>query len=144
MGIIEKLFHRKANPKMDEVAAFPITFSGKGVYQKSFGKEFGVVLEDDGKTGYLYATNGGHTEIYDALQVYNGKMPDAISNGERVFIVWNPIRKRAGLYFRGRFAAIFDFALHRGICRSGCPSSSMKWPGQHVWDEELVDGLQLK
>ncbi|MCY2925242.1 MAG: DUF2251 domain-containing protein [Planctomycetota bacterium] len=143
MGIFDRLFGTKRNAEPDEATAYPISFSGKGPYQKSFGNDFGVVFEDDGETGYFYATNGSHTTIFDALHVYDRNTPDAIPVGEQLFVVWNPSRKRAGLYFRGQFQAVFDFARRRGGCRNGFPPPGKQWSETgHNWDEELTDGLQ--
>lgn len=143
MDIFDRLLGAKKNTEPDEATAFPINFNGKGPYQKSFGKEFGVVFEDDGETGYFYATNGTHSKIYDALHVYDRNETEAIQPGEQVFVVWNPFRKRAGLYFRNKFQAIFDFISHRGTCRNGFPPPGIEWPQSgHNWDEKLTDGLR--
>ncbi len=41
----------------DSPIAYPGKFGGRGVHKKAFGgMGFGVVFEDDGETGYFYAT----------------------------------------------------------------------------------------
>ena len=62
-------FKQKMNLPSEKVA-HPINFNGKGVYgleNELF--DFGVIFEDDGETGYFYATNKDHTEVFDALHL---------------------------------------------------------------------------
>ena len=45
--------------------AYPLRYNGPGPYQMPFkGSGFGVVFEDDGETGYFYATNENMDNIY--------------------------------------------------------------------------------
>ena len=145
MALFKRRDRGPANSESDQVTAFPIKFSGPAPYAKPLGGEFGVVFEDDGATGYFYATDGSNTEILDALHVYDCQTTDALQAGDQVFVVWNPARRRAGLFYRERFQAVFDFAAKRGVCRTGAPpvSASSSWsaPG-HDWDEAFIGGLE--
>jgi len=143
MGFLGRLFGRRRNAVPDEPTAHRINFTGKGPYAASFGDDCGVVFEDDGETGYFYATNAENTEIYDALHVCDRSGGDGIEPGEQVFIVWNPVRKRAGLCFRNEFQAVFDFSERRGVCRTGFPAPDGEWSKRgHDWDETLTEGLR--
>jgi hypothetical protein len=120
VNILRRLFGR-APAEPDEATAFPITFNGKGAYSKSFDGAAGVVLEDDGETGYLYATSGDHSEIWDALHLYDRNDPHALRPDDEVFVVWNAARRRAGIYYREEFHGVYDFRARRGACRTGFP-----------------------
>jgi hypothetical protein len=136
---------QKHDAEPDEATAFPVRYQGKGPYAKSFADEYGVVFEDDGETGYFYATDGEHTQIFDALHLYDRGDSDSLQPGEEAFVVWNPSRKRAGLYYRNEFHAVFDFSARRGVCRTGFPPalSSSDWSQSgHRWDDSFVSGLE--
>jgi len=133
-----------AMPALDEATAHAINFSGEGPYSKSFDQGYGVVFEDDGETGYFYATIQQQSVILDALLVYNRTDTDALQPGEEAFIVWNPARMRAGLFYHNCFQAVFDFTVCRGVCRSGFPPApSTGWsPLGHIWDDALIVGIE--
>lgn len=132
------------DPKNEQLIAYPIEFRERSAYAKPFnGTEFGVVFEDDGETGYLYATNETADKIYDALHLYNSKDPTRPSPGEKLFIVWNPILEKAGLFYHDRLQAIVDFKNQIGCCRSGFPPKFGTWcRSLHEWNDELKKGLQ--
>lgn len=142
-------FNKSAKKVVDQTpTAFPINFRGKAPYSKNLNEEFGVVFEDDGDTGYFYATNAAHTEIYDALHLYDRPSAKAVEPGDKIFIVWNSSRLKAGIYYHDRFQAIFDFPTKRGICRNNFGVSTPTqsgWSAQgHAWDESMEDGLKPK
>jgi hypothetical protein len=121
--------------------AFPINFSGQGPYAKMFD-DFGVVFEDNGETGYFYATNASASEIYDAMHIYDRSNGDGIDPGEEIYVVFSNERKRVGLFFHDQFQAVFDFKAQRGVCRTGFPTTHGLWSaGGHKWDDEMIEGL---
>jgi hypothetical protein len=116
----------------------------EGPYAKSFGDDCGVLFEDDGTSGYFYATNGDNSEVFDALWVYDRSDDQALQPGAEAFIVWNPARRRAGLFYDERFHAAFDFVAKQGVCREGSsPASSTDWsPSGHTWDDSFTEGIR--
>ncbi|HLU67180.1 MAG TPA: DUF2251 domain-containing protein, partial [Kofleriaceae bacterium] len=121
-----------------------IRFSGPDAYPVPLpGSGFGVVFEDDGETGYLYVTNEGATEIFDALHLYDRGGPGQVVAGEELDVVWNPALERAGLHYHGAFQAVIDFANRRAMCRTGFPPADSRWcRGTHAWDDDLLVGLE--
>jgi len=131
---------------IDRAIAYPVNFNGPSTYLKSFkGTDFGVVFEDDGATGYFYATNKKADKIFDALHLYDEKSRDGLRPGDDVFIVWNPKLTRVGLFYHGRFHAIVDFKNRSSCCRSGFPARVGKWcKTSHEWNEDMANGLQSR
>lgn len=128
---------------LPEPTACPLQFSGVGVYQVMFpDSEFGVVFEDDGNTGYFYATNASATRIYDALHIYDCGDTLRIDEGTSAFVVWQPALEKAGLFIRDHFHAVFDFRNRKGYCRSGFPTPLAEWKVSHDWEEHCTDGLE--
>jgi len=112
---------------------YPVPFAGSG---------FAVVFEDDGETGYLYATNEDANEIFDALHLYNHGRPGQLEAGDELVVVWNGALKRGGVHYHGAFQAVVDFAKQRAMCRNGFPPADARWcRGTHDWDEALLVGL---
>ena len=125
--------------------AYPLNFTGPAPYMKAFeGSGFGVVFEDDGETGYFYATNERLDEILDALHLYNVGDPVQLKPGDEVFIVWNPALRKAGIFYHNQFQAIVDFKRRCACCRTGFPPRiHTGWcQSAHEWDESLVKGLE--
>ena len=88
---------RESHPTDERPIAYPIEYTGPSTFIKSFnGTGFGMVFEDDGETGYLYATNEKADKIFDALHLYNSKSPNKLSSHDKLFIVWNPKMEKAG------------------------------------------------
>src|SRR5438093_5940102 len=131
-------------PTTERPIAYPIEFTGPSAYGKSFdGTGFGVVFEDDGDTGYFYATSERADKILDALHLYNFRDPPKPSRGDRLLIVWNPMVEKAGLFYNDRFQAIIDFKNQAGCCRSGFPPKFGTWcRSLHVWNDEMKKGLE--
>lgn len=125
------------------VISYPVNFKGPSTYAKSFqGSGFGVVFEDDGGTGYLYATNEKTDKILDALHLYNERNRDGPRQGNRVFIVWNAKLEKAGLFYHNRFQAIIDFKNRSSCCRTGFPPKAGTWcKTSHEWREDMANGL---
>jgi hypothetical protein len=126
----------------DTPVAHPIRFTGPAPYQRPFeGTGFGVVFEDDGETGYLYATNEGMDQILDALHLYNAGDTARLKPGEEAFIVWSPSSQKAGIFYHDAFQAVIDFRNKRACCRAGFPPPSQWCTSSHEWDSSLVKGL---
>lgn len=129
-------------PPATQPIAYPLKYNGPGVYQTSFpGAAYAVVFEDDGTTGYVYATSARADEIYDALHVYDATDQDRLRPDTEAFIVWSRSTDRAGLFFGGRFHAVVDFRQKRACCRNGFPEMGSPWRCSHAWDPALVQGL---
>ena len=135
----------ESNPTDDRPVAYRVEFSGSPTYYpKSFeGTGFGVVFEDDGETGYIYATNDKADKIFDALHLYNSKNPNKLSSGDKFFIVWNPKVEKAGTFYHNKFQAIIDFKNRLGCCRTGFPPKFGTWlRSLHTWNDQMVKGLE--
>ena len=105
--------------------------------------DYGVVFEDDGETGYLYATNASHSHVHDAISLY--KASDRPSLDSEMFIVWNGGSKKAGLFYEDRFEAVVDFEGQRACSRSGLSSvkpEGASWNPDHRWIEGIDEDLQ--
>lgn len=123
--------------------AYLVNYDGPEAYQKSFeGSGYGVVFEDDGETGYLYATNEDFTEILDALHLFDRKAVAESVPGDETFIVWNPRILKAGFFFGDRFQAVVDFKNQLACCRDGSPPPSAWCKGSHEWNPALTRGLE--
>jgi len=130
-------------PSAEAPIAYPGRYAGPGVHQKSLrGSGFGVVFEDDGETGYFYATTEDF-EILDALHLYDNGHPSSPKLGETVYFVWRPSLVKAGIFYQEVFQAIVDFKNRIACCRSGFPPKFGSWcTSSHDWDDKLVDGLE--
>ena len=128
----------------DQPTAWQFQFRSEMTHQVRFkGTGLGVTFEDNGETGYLYATNEQHDEIFDALHLYNRGEGDELAPGEDAYIVCSHTLRKAGIFYRDEFQAIFDFANRRAGCRSGFPPPETGWCiGSHDWDDELAEGLE--
>ena len=127
-----------------ELVAFKIEYAGPSVYAKAFaGSGYGVVLDDDGETCYFYATTEDFEEVLDGLHIYNSDWPDRLTPDDEIYIVWNPVLAKAGLYFRGAYQAIYDFKNARGCCRTGFPTPEPSgWcTSSHHYDPKLELGM---
>ena len=58
--------------KDEKPFAYLLSYHGPGKYARPFdGSGYGVMFEDDGQTGYFYATTENFDRILDALHLYN-------------------------------------------------------------------------
>ncbi len=136
-------FRKKEDPQDNRPTAFPILYSGKGIYSRNLNADFAVVFEDDGETGYFYATDNSNSAIFDALYLYDRRVTIPVKPGDEVFIVCSPSKLKAGIFYNSQFQAVFDFSAAVGACRTGFPPSNGNWSKcGHTWDESLIDGLQ--
>ena len=123
---------------------YPIRYEGPAVHQKAFtGSGFGVVFEDDGETGYSYATTESF-HILDAMLLYHDKgHPAKPSVGEPVYLVWHDVLLKAGIFYHDAFQAVVDFKNRTACCRSGFPQKMGSWcTTPHTWTDLMVDGLE--
>lgn len=126
--------------------AFPMRYEGPDAYAKAFtGTGYGLVLDDDGETGYLYVTTEDFGEVYDALHLYNSDTPESPKPGETIYVMWNAQMMRAGLFYNGGYIALVDFKSARACCLSGYPEPA---PGgwctsPHTWAPELLEGMEF-
>jgi len=101
------------------------------------------MLDDDGATGYLYATNETFDEIFDSLHLYNVRGRAYPKRTDQMFIVWNVELKKAGVYYNDQFQAVIDFRNRVSCCRTGFPKKGPGlWSAKHAWNETMTDGLE--
>jgi hypothetical protein len=109
--------------------------------------EWGVVFEDDGDTGYLYATKwnhagaGGPAEPMDALHIYNAANVTDRAKPSRLKLLWTETGSAAALLLNGYLHAIFDLGHARCFCRNNFPPPHGKSPFRRdeVWDPQLLE-----
>ncbi len=87
------------------------------------GRPFGVVFEDDGRTGYFYARDYmfPRTPFVDALHIYTvDQVPNA---GEccKLRILWTLDWSKAALLISDEPHAMFDFCARIGFSRDAFP-----------------------
>jgi len=131
--------------KKETVIAHPLEYRGEGTYEIPLkGSRYGLVFEENEDTGYLYVTDSRHSEIFDALHLYDRGEGDALRSGDEVFVVWAPGLQKVGFYYRERFQAVVDFGRQEARCRSGFPSlPNTPWlKAGHAWRDDVVSGLE--
>ena len=130
--------------KDERPIAYPVTYNGPGHYPRPFqGTGYGVMFDDDGATGYLYATNEVFDQILDSLHLYNVGNKACPKEGDDVFIVWNAELQKAGIYYANRFQAVIDFKNKLTCCRSGFPPKGPGlWSASHTWNDTMTKGLE--
>ena len=100
--------------------------------------ERGVVFEDDGTTGYLYAVRPGPgLEILDALHVYDVANVADRHIPVKVQLVWDENWTAALLLINGYGHALYDFQRAAGFCRNAFPEA----PNGQLPKRELTDEL---
>jgi hypothetical protein len=129
------------------LVAFQIEYEGPGTYPLPFEDSgFGVVLDDDGDTGYLYITSADFEDVHDTLYVYSSTGAEAPTNDEDIFVLYNMELMKAGLFYRDMFWAVVDFKNSKACTRTGMPECKPGgWcTGSHSWDEKMMSGLTFK
>lgn len=112
------------------------------VFGKSPKNSLGVVFEDDGETGYLYAfdTASGEMAILDSMHIFN---VDQVSDGKKpsnLSLVWSADGLKAALLINKYPHAVFDFESKRGYCRTGFPPADRNWTKfDHTWVDASID-----
>lgn len=113
---------------------------GAWIGSKSSQGEFAVVFEDDGETGYFYASNtlDVDVEIYDALHVYD--LNDFPDSKLELKIGWSPSGFQAVLMVNQEPTAVFDFIEKRGWCLNNFPPPNESgWSVDgHEWSEDAL------
>ena len=99
------------------------------------------MFEDDGSTGYFYATTEKFDRIFDALHLYNYGDRSQPSAEDKIVIVWNSQLLKAGIFYQNQFQAVIDFNNRTACCRSGSPPPFGEWRTPHSWDDKMTDGL---
>lgn len=134
----------REHPEDQAPIAHRINFSGPAPYARAFENSgFGVVFEDDGETGYFYATDEGLENALDALHLYNAGDEERVNPGDEVYVVWSPTLQKVGLFYHDQFQAVVDFKNQQARCRTGFPPSDMKWcKSSHDWNETIIGGLE--
>jgi hypothetical protein len=115
----------------------PVTIEGP-----SLEADFGVVFEEDGTTGYLYALDFSRTEqpIVDAVHIYNVTQVKDRDEPSVVQLAWSQDGLKAALIINGNPHAVFDFEARRGYCRTGFPPANADWTQfDHSWDDSAVE-----
>jgi hypothetical protein len=103
---------------------------------------FGVVFEDDGRTGYLYGLDFTRQDnpIVDALHVYDVAQVADREKPSVVQLVWSQDGLKAALLINRHPHAVFDFAARRGYCRTGFPPPTSDWSRHdHAWDDGAME-----
>jgi len=128
---------------VDLVAEETITVGQPAVVEgPSKNAHFGVVFEDDGTTGYLYALDFSREDdgIVDAVHIYNAAQVVDRRVPSLVQIAWSRDGLKAALMINKYPHAIFDFEARRGYCRTGFPPCGRNWSEfDHTWDDKALD-----
>jgi hypothetical protein len=99
------------------------------------------MFEDDGETGYLYATDSARPQnpILDALHIYNAS---TVLGGQtsHAQIVWSSDGLKAGLLLNGQLHAVLDFSACNAYCRTNFPPPSGNWR-RPPWHDQLSELL---
>ncbi len=106
----------------------------------SSSSNYGVVFEDDGKVGYLYAIKfrGENYNILDAMHVYNVSSVVDREKPSTIKILWSDNGLKAALLINDYPHAVFDFATHQGFCRTNFPSPGPKWT-RREWSDQVIE-----
>ena len=101
---------------------------------------YGVVFEDEGTVGYLYAVefSGEHAGIVDAMHIYNVSSIVDRDRPSTIQIVWSDDGLKAALLINDYPHAVFDFVNHRGFCRTNFPSPGPNWT-RHEWSDQAFE-----
>lgn len=109
-------------------------------------EDWSVVFEDDGTTGYFYATEwdtkgeGSVGKVLDALHIYDVAQVTDRHKPSRVQLGWNQDGTAAILLINKHPHAIFDMKGKRATCRTGFPPPAPDALFQRTqdWDPALV------
>jgi hypothetical protein len=107
----------------------------------SSSSEYGVVFEDEGTTGYLYALEFGEEEdpIVDAMQIYNVSSVVDRDEPSTIKILWSDDGVKAALLINDYPHAVVDFANHQAFCRTNFPSPGENWTRPEWSDQAFED-----
>jgi hypothetical protein len=103
----------------------------------------GTFFEDDGETGYFYATRLSGHEIFDAVHIHNIASVVDRDRESEVEILWSNDGFKSALLINHYPHAVFDFSAKRGYCRTDFPNSPRRKDGgwqkdTHRWDDAVM------
>jgi hypothetical protein len=104
--------------------------------------KYGVVFEDEGTVGYLYAVEfrGAENSIVDAMHIYNVSAVVDRDKPSTLQILWSDDGSKAALLINNYPHAVFDFINHQGSCRTNFPSPGPNWT-RHEWSDQALEGF---
>jgi hypothetical protein len=110
---------------------------------ESVSHPVGTFFEDDGETGYFYATRLPDHEILDTAHIYNVASVVDRDRESEVEILWSNDGLKSALLINRYAHAVFDFSAKRGYCRTDFPnfpsSEDARWhKDTHLWDEAVM------
>jgi hypothetical protein len=102
---------------------------------------YGVVFEDDGTVGYLYAIefSGAQNTIVDAMHIYNVSSVVDRDKPSTIRILWSDDGLKAALLINNYPHAVIDFNTRQGFCRNNFPSPDPNWTLPEWHDQILED-----
>jgi len=109
--------------------------------------DWAVVFEDDGVTGYFYATawdpgaEGRFGKVYGALHIYNVVNVSDRDKASRLQIGWSEDGAATVLLINSYPHAVFDRNSNRAMCRTGFPppARSSLFNLSEKWDSSVID-----
>lgn len=106
----------------------------------SEGGTTGVVFEDDGTTGYLYAVRPGTTmELLDALHIYDVANVVDRQTSVTLQVFWDVAGTAAALLINGYCHALYDFQRMAGFCRHAFPPARNGQALKRELTDELIE-----
>ena len=102
--------------------------------------KYGVVFEDDGTVGYLYAveSSGENYGILDAMHIYNVASVIDRDQPSIIQIVWSDDGLKASLLINDYPHAVVDYTNHQGFCRNNFPSPGPNWT-RPEWSDQVFE-----
>jgi hypothetical protein len=100
----------------------------------------GVMFEDDGTTGYLYAVRPGRElELLDALHIYDVADVADRQVPVQAQLFWTVEETAAALVINGHCHALYDFKWQAGFCRNAFPPPRQPQTLRRELTDELVE-----
>ena len=107
-------------------------------------REFCVLFEDDGETGYFYALQSSRkdNQILDMVNLYTVDPGSDPVRHDEMGIVWSQDGSKVMLLLNEYPQAVFDFQAKRGYCRTNDPNVPRRerdtWhPEDHSWSDAV-------
>ena len=102
--------------------------------------KYGVVFEDDGTVGYLYAIElrGENYDILDAMHIYNVASVVDRDKASTIQILWSDDGLKAALLINDYPHAVVDYANHQGFCRNNFPLPGPNWT-RPEWSDQIFE-----
>ncbi len=106
----------------------------------SSNSDYGIVFDDDGTVGYLYAIEfrGENYDLLDAMHIYNVASVVDRDKPSTIQIAWSDDGLKATLLINDYPHAVVDFANHRGFCRNNFPSPGPNWR-RPEWSDQVFE-----